>query len=104
MPIEPEDARSRQSRDLTPLIGRLMGATVTLGEMRRRVVAATMLVRMAKNQSQEISYQGVGPMTLDVMANRATFIFCTQAGTERNIASGQLHVLATATPKRVSVL
>jgi len=78
--------------------------TVGVGPVTPIGLAAAMFARMGKGKVQEVSYQGGGPMMIDLMAGRLTYAFNTWAGNEGNIKEGRIKVLATATPRRLKQL
>jgi tripartite-type tricarboxylate transporter receptor subunit TctC len=78
--------------------------TVGVGPVTPVGLAAAMFARMGKGKVQEVSYQGGGPMMIDLMAGRLAYAFNTIAGNEGNIKEGRIKVLAVATPKRLKQL
>jgi tripartite-type tricarboxylate transporter receptor subunit TctC len=78
--------------------------TVGVGPVTPIGLAAAMFARMGNGQALEVSYQGGGPMMLDLMGGRLTYAFNTWAGNEGNIKAGRIKVLAVATPRRMKQL
>lgn len=74
------------------------------GNFTMHQLGGQMLLQRAEIKAQNISYQGGGPMLLDLLSGRLTFGIVSVQLADQYARNGQLRVLAVTGSKRASIL